>query len=84
MTGPLKARSHRIFAIGALSARQIRRGASSTHAHHHVVDADIVYKHGGSSFPEVSDKANYITTVRFVKLKTASDHMREKLVSAHL
>ena len=58
-----------IFAIGALSARQIRRGASSTHAHHHVVDADIVYKHGGSSFPEMSDKANYITTVHFVKLK---------------
>ena len=58
-----------IFAIGALSARQIRRGASSTHAHHHVVDADIVYKHGGSSFPEMSDRAHYITTVYFVKLK---------------
>lgn len=58
-----------IFAIGALSARQIRRGALSVHAHHHVVDADIVYKHGGSSFPEMSDKANYITTVHFVKLK---------------
>ena len=58
-----------IFAIDALSARRIRRGALSVHAHHHVVDADIVYKHGGSSFPEMSDKAHCITTVHFVKLK---------------
>ncbi|MGE4446521.1 MAG: hypothetical protein AB7C92_07745 [Synergistaceae bacterium] len=70
----------------------------SVHAHHHVVDADIVYKHGGSSFPEMSDKANYITTVYFVKLKplqlkplqltasvkTASGHIRKKLVSVNL
>jgi len=58
-----------IFAIDALSARQIRRGALSVHAHHHVVDADIIFKHGGSSFPEMSDKADYITMVHFVKLK---------------
>lgn len=56
-----------IFAIGALSARQIRRGASSTHAHHHVVDAEIGFKHGGSSFPEMYDNGNYNIAVHFVK-----------------
>lgn len=58
-----------IFAIGALSARQIRRGALSVHAHHHVVGTDINFKHVGSSFPEMSDKGHYNTLKHFVKLQ---------------
>lgn len=56
-----------IFAIDALSARQIRRRALSVHAHHHVVDADIGFKHGNAAFPEIYDNGNYNIVVNFVK-----------------
>jgi len=74
--------------MNALSARQIRRGALSVHAHHHVVDADIDLKHGGSSFPEIYDSGKYNTPINFVKRSpsqlyqsfTRNDSKKRKLI----